>query len=98
MNAVIGPDLTTIVISGELDAGTMPVLSARLAQVLAGQPRRLVFDLAQVGFIDCAATRVIASSGGWLPDGNWPVLRFPSPAVRRILELTNLGAHCEVED
>lgn len=98
VEADITPDLTTVVISGELDAATVPVLSARLAQVLARRPRRLVFDLAQVGFIDCAATRLIVSSGGFLPAGARPVLRRPSPAVRRILDLTDLGAACEVED
>jgi anti-sigma B factor antagonist len=97
VEADIAPDLTTVVISGELDAATVPVLSARLAQVLAGRPRRLVFDLAQVGFIDCAATRLIISSGGFLPAGGRPVLRHPSPAVRRILDLTDLGAACELE-
>jgi anti-sigma B factor antagonist len=98
VEADIAPDLTTVVISGELDAATVPVLSARLAPVLARRPRRLVFDLAQVGFIDCAATRLIISSGGFLPPGGRPVLRHPSPAVRRILDLTDLGTACEVEN
>jgi anti-sigma B factor antagonist len=98
VETAIAPDLTTVVVAGDLDAATMSVLSARLAQVIAGRPRRLVFDLAQVGFIDCAATRLIISSGVLLPDGGRPVLRRPSPAVRRILDLTNLGDGCEVED
>jgi anti-sigma B factor antagonist len=98
VETAIAPDLTTVVVAGDLDAATMSVLSARLAQVIAGRPRRLVFDLAQVGFIDCAATRLIISAGVLLPDGGRPVLRRPSPAVRRILDLTNLGDGCEVED
>ena len=98
MEAAIAPDLTTVVVAGDLDAATMSVLSARLDQVMAGRPRRLVFDLAQVGFIDCAAARLITGSGALLPDGGRPVLRRPSPAVRRILDLTNLGAGCEVEE
>jgi anti-anti-sigma factor len=98
VTAVIAPDLITLVVSGELDAATMSVLSHRLAQVAARRPRRLVFDLAQVGFIDCAATRLIASAAGFLPAGGRPVLRHPSPAVRRILDLTDLAAACEVED
>jgi anti-anti-sigma factor len=98
VEAAIETGLTTVVVAGDLDAATMPDLSARLAQVIAGRPRRLIFDLAQVGFIDCAATRLIISSGALLPDGGRPVLRRPSPAVRRILDLTDLGADCEVED
>jgi anti-sigma B factor antagonist len=96
--ADITPDLTTVVISGELDAAGVPALSARLSQVLARPPRRLVFDLAQVAFIDCAATRLIISSAEFLPSDGRPVLlRRPSPAVRRILDLTEMGAACELE-
>ena len=51
----------------------MSVLSHRLAQVAARRPRRLVFDLAQVHFIDCAATRLIASAADYLPA--WPTTR-----------------------
>jgi anti-anti-sigma factor len=98
VEAAITPGLTTVVVTGDLDAATMSVLSARLDQVMAGRPQRLVFDLAQVGFIDCAATRLITGSGALLPGGGRPVLRRPSPAVRRILDLTDLGAGCEVED
>ena len=98
MEAAITPGLTTVVVSGDLDAATMSVLSARLDQVIAARPQRLVFDLARVGFIDCAATRLITGSGVLLPGGGRPVLRRPSPAVRRILELTDLGVGCEVED
>jgi anti-anti-sigma factor len=97
VQAVMAPDLVTVVVSGDLDAVTMSVVAARLAEVVTYRPRRLVFDLAQVGFIDCAATRLITSSGAILPDGGRPVLRRPSAAVRRLLDLTDLGAGCEVE-
>jgi anti-anti-sigma factor len=98
VRAAIAPAVITLVVSGDLDAATMSVLSHRLAEVAARRPRRLVFDLAQVGFIDCAATRLIASAAAFLPAGGRPVLRHPSPAVRRILDLTDLAAACEVED
>lgn len=98
VKASVAPEMITLVVSGDLDAATMSVLSQRLTQVAARRPRRLVFDLAQVAFIDCAATRLIASAAGFLPAGGRPVLRHPSPAVRRILALTDLAAACEVED
>jgi anti-anti-sigma factor len=88
---------TTVVISGELDFTVTPPLAERLAQVLAGNPQQLVFDLARVGFIDCASARLIAGTGSFLPDGRRPVIRSPSPAARRILELTGLDARCQVE-
>ncbi|HEY6479323.1 MAG TPA: STAS domain-containing protein [Streptosporangiaceae bacterium] len=97
VRAAVAPDGVTLVVSGDLDAGTMPVLAHRLAQVAAGCPGRLVFDLAEVTFIDCAATRLIASAASLLPAGTRPVLRHPSPAVRRILALTDIAATCDLD-
>ena len=67
---------------------------------LAGdaRPRRLVLEMSGVDFIDCAAARLIASTGRFLPEGRRPVIRHPSPVLRRLLELTGLAAHCEVDN
>ena len=97
IEAAVSAETATIVISGELDTATTPLLARRLTQILADGPQRLVFDMAEVGFIDCAAARLIAGTGRCLPPGRRPVIRRPSPAVRRILELTGLAAHCEVD-
>jgi anti-anti-sigma factor len=97
VRAAIAPDGVALEISGDLDAATMPVLAHRLAQVAARRPGRLVFDLAEVTFIDCAATRLIAGAASLLPAGARPVLRHPSPAVRRILALTDIAATCDVD-
>ncbi len=91
------PGTVTVVISGELDPVTASLLRQLLAEVLDKRPQHLVFHMAQVGFIDCAAARLIVSTGRSLPAGRQPVIRFPSAAVRRILKLTGLDAHCEVE-
>ncbi|HZI75238.1 MAG TPA: STAS domain-containing protein, partial [Gemmatimonadales bacterium] len=88
----------TLVISGELDVTTTPLLSRQLAQILECRPQRLVFDMSGVDFIDCAAIRLIALTGRFLPEGRRPVIRSPSPAARRLLELTGLAAHCEVDN
>jgi anti-sigma B factor antagonist len=86
-----------VVIRGELDAATTPLLAHRLAQILADGPQRLVFDMAGVGFIDCAAARLIVGTARCLPTGRRPTIRHPSPAVRKMLELTGLAAHCEAD-
>ena len=91
------PGTTTIVVRGELDLVTMPVLAARLALALRDRPGRLVFDLSGTRFMDCGSARLIAAAGRWLPDGGRPVIRHPRPGVRRVLELTGLDAHCEIE-
>jgi len=91
------PDVTTIVVKGELDLVTMPFLAARLALATRDGPGRLVFDLSGTHFMDCGSARLIAGAGRWLPGGGRPVIRRPGPGVRRLLELTGLDAQCEIE-
>ena len=88
---------TTIVVRGELDLATMPFLTAQLALAARDRPGRLVFDLSGTHFMDCGSARLITTAGSWLPDGSRPVIRRPRPGVRRVLELTGLDAHCEIE-
>jgi hypothetical protein len=61
------------------------------------RPERLVLDLTRTCFLDCGSARMIVAAGRSLPAGQRPVIRRPSPGVRRILELTGLDADCEIE-
>ncbi|HMH35759.1 MAG TPA: STAS domain-containing protein [Streptosporangiaceae bacterium] len=92
-----GPGVTTIVVKGELDLVTMPYLATRLTLALRDGPGRLVFDLSGTHFMDCGSARLIAGAGQRLPGGGRPVIRRPGSGVRRVLELTGLDAHCEIE-
>jgi anti-anti-sigma factor len=92
-----GPGVTTIVVKGELDLVTMPYLATRLTLALRDRPGRLVFDLSETHFMDCGSARLIAGAGQRLRGGGRPVIRRPGPGVRRVLELTGLDAHCEIE-
>jgi anti-sigma B factor antagonist len=94
----ITAEMVTVVISGELDLVTTPSLIEHLTPILENEPQRLVFDMTRVGFIDCAAARLIASTGQFLPHNQRPVIRFPGPLVRRVLRLTGLDDYCEVEN
>ena len=91
------PGVTTIVVKGELDLVTMPYLATRLTLALRDSPGRLVFDMSGTHFMDCGSARLIAGAGRRLPGGGRPVIRRPGPGVRRVLELTGLDAHCEIE-
>jgi anti-anti-sigma factor len=93
----VRPGAVTIVIRGELDLVTLPVLAGQLALVSRDKPARLVFDLAGTSFLDCGSARLIAGSGSWLRDGARPVIRHPGPGIRRILGLTGLDAYCDIE-
>ena len=86
-----------MVVTGDLDLITRPVLVERLSAVLDARPRRLVLDLAGAGFMDCGSARVVASAARFLPEGRL-IIRRPSPMVRRVLELTGYAAGCEIED
>ena len=91
------PGVTTIVVKGELDLVTMPYLATRLTLAIRDRPGRLVFDLSETHFMDCGSARLIAGAGQRLPGGGRPVIRRPAPGVRRVLQLTGLDAHCEIE-
>jgi anti-sigma B factor antagonist len=96
IEVTISAGTATILLSGELDVTTRPFISDHLARLMAEEPGRLVFDLAQVGFADCGALRLIAGAGRLLPGSGRPVIRHPSPAVRRLAELTGLAGYCEI--
>jgi anti-anti-sigma factor len=91
------PGTTTIVVTGELDLVTMPLLAARLALATRDGPGRLVFDLSRTLFMDCGSARLIADAGARLPGGGRTVIRRPTAGVRRVLELTGLDARCDIE-
>jgi anti-anti-sigma factor len=86
----------TVVIRGELDIATTPLLAERLAEILGRSPQRLAFDMTQVVFVDCAAIRLVVGAGQLLPGGRRSVIR-PSAPVLRILDLTGMDIYCDVE-
>ena len=93
----VSQDTTTVVITGELDFTTRPVLAERLSLILRARPRRFVLDMAGTCFMDCGSARLIVSAAQFLPEGRRPIIRHPSRAVRRVLELTGLDAECEIK-
>jgi anti-anti-sigma factor len=53
----IGEPTTVVTVHGEVDIATLPVLADCLLRVVASGPERLVIDLADMGFLDCAGPR-----------------------------------------
>ena len=88
----IGPD-GALVLDGEIDSFTAPVLAARLA----GDPRVDVVDVANVTFIDSSGLRVLVQvHQDRLAAGAALVLRSPSASVQRLLEISGLSTHLDV--
>jgi anti-sigma B factor antagonist len=76
-----------VTVSGELDISNAGALEATVASISAQRPELLIFDLSGLRFMDSAGIAVLigaATSIGAVQ------VRHPSPAVRRVLELTGL--------
>ena len=86
-----------VMLIGEIDFTDVPSLSRYLRRILGRSPSGVVFDLAGVRFLDCAAAQTIVGTGRMLSDGQRLVLRNPRPMVRRLLSVTGLDARCVVE-
>ena len=78
---------------GELDMATAPEVQARLA-VHRGPA---ILDLHQVTFIDSTGLRALVVAAQGRHRAESLVLRAPSPAVRRLLELTELTEQLAIE-
>jgi anti-sigma B factor antagonist len=86
--------VATVAVSGDVDIANADALKAAVESVTAGSPARVIFDLSELRFIDSAGIAVLlyaAESGA--PVG----LLNPSPAVRRVVELTGLTAVLKIE-
>jgi anti-anti-sigma factor len=94
--AAVTGETVTVVLRGELDVMTEGFLNGRLLRIREMNPSRLVFETAQVTYLDCASARLIAGTGKWLPAGVKPVVSSPSPIVRRVLQASGIGAFCEL--
>ena len=97
--------VVTITLRGELNITARSALSEQLTEHLAEylaqragtQPEQMVFDMAEVDFLDWAAAAVIFTAARLLlPAGVKPVLRSPGRPVRRLLEMTGLDQQCEL--
>ena len=79
---------------GELDVATAPELRQRVGSFLEDHPGRpLVLDLGDVAFVDSTvlgvfvrATKLAQQSGASV------AVRNPSASIRRVFELTGIGA------
>jgi anti-anti-sigma factor len=88
-----------LVVSGELDVATCPVLRRAIDNVLDTGRADLVIDLGAVRFIDAMGIRVLiqAAEEARNADGGL-VLRKPRPAVRRLLGLLQLTGMLAIEE
>jgi anti-sigma B factor antagonist len=82
-----------LVLQGEIDSYTAPDLADRLG----ADPPVEVVDVAGVTFIDSSGLRAIVEAHqARTSAGSRLVLRSPSAAVQRLLEISGLAGHLDV--
>jgi anti-anti-sigma factor len=87
-----------LVLAGEIDPHTAPELENEVSRVLGADADRLVFDLERVRFIDSSGLRVFISTHREVTErGGTFALRSPSETTVRLLEVTGLDSHIDVE-
>jgi anti-anti-sigma factor len=81
------------VLHGEYDLDNAAALHAELIDVLRGRPTGIVLDVAEVEFCDLTCLRLLANLGRRAAAvGIWVRIAGPTPMIRRMLEITGLGA------
>jgi anti-anti-sigma factor len=98
------PDLTVtpssedgvpvLAVSGELDMSNVEHMRAAVSSCGAERAGRLVFDLSGLRFIDSAGIAVLLDAAERI---GTVVVRSPSPAVRRVIEVTGLTEVLPIE-
>jgi anti-sigma B factor antagonist len=83
-----------VTVSGDLDISNAGTLEQAVASITAERPERVVFDLSGLRFMDSAGIAVLLDCAGKV---NTVRLRDPSPAVRRVVELTGLTDVLSIE-
>jgi anti-anti-sigma factor len=83
-----------VVVSGELDISNAATLEATVAALAAQRPPRLSFELSGLTYMDSAGVAVLLGAVSKFKE---VCVRDPSPAVRRIVEITGLTDVLSVE-
>ncbi|HEX2506946.1 MAG TPA: STAS domain-containing protein [Miltoncostaeaceae bacterium] len=85
-----GPDVV-VVLHGELDMAATPSLAVLMDEVAARESRRVIFDIADLWFVDAVGLGALRSAARDLRAGGTEVVvGDPQRAVRRLLLLCGL--------
>ncbi len=74
-------------VSGDLDISSVEKLKSVVGELVQQRPQLITFELSELRFMDSAGIAVLL---GAVSQVETVRLRAPSPAVRRLLELTGL--------
>jgi anti-sigma B factor antagonist len=95
--AVTAADESWLLVSGEVDMATAPLLEHAVRDAERARPDRLTIDLSGVGFLDVSGLRVLLLAARRArEDGRRVVLARPTRMIRRLLALTAIDQSVEV--
>jgi anti-sigma B factor antagonist len=80
-----------LVLSGEIDHGNAPVLSAAVDGALEENTPIILFDMTDVVYIDSGGVSVLLSTVRRLRDRGWLGIVNPNANVRRLMEIVGLS-------
>ena len=83
---------------GELDLYNAPEVRTALLEVCAGQPERVVIDLAEVEFVDSTALSVLIEARTKLENRQSFLLASPGLETHRALTISGLDRHLSVHE
>jgi anti-sigma B factor antagonist len=82
---------TQVVVAGELDGSTAPILRERLVQVTANLDGDLVLDIGLLTFVDSTGLALFVAQHKRLQStGSHLIIVSPRPMARRLFEITGL--------
>jgi anti-anti-sigma factor len=94
-----GPPVVEVIVTGELDVGSVSRVREHLHDALSMKPERLVVDLTDCPFVDaCALTMLLDVHRRAWRSGGVLTLKGCSPRVLRLLSLTGLRRVFEISE
>jgi anti-anti-sigma factor len=89
-----GESVPTMVLAGEVDMSSVPILYEQLEEIAADVRRDLVVDLGLVTFLDATGLSFLVTAHQQLESrGDRLVVFAPTPQVRRLFDLTALSSY-----
>ena len=86
-----------ILLRGELDAHTAPQLDEVIVDIVTGGAEQLVLDMGGVEFVDSSGLRSLIRARTEGDAERVVVIRDPSAATLRLLEITGMTEHFTIE-
>jgi anti-sigma B factor antagonist len=86
-------DATILVLEGEIDIATAPLLDQRLTDIESGDAENVIVDLDRVSFMDSTGLQVLVAHTLSGPNGARFRLTKGSPQVQRLFAVSGMLDH-----